>query len=63
MDLEGGDSGSLTRVLALLRELGPLTGAAFEQRLVGLLTGEQAQALVAMWRFAKLAAQGGATLR
>ena len=58
MDLEGGSSESLTRVLALLRELGPLTAAAFEQRLLEALTGDQAEALLEMWRFAKLAAQG-----
>jgi len=63
MDLEGGSSGSLTRTLALLRELGPLTGAAFEQRLAALLAGEQAEALMEMWRFAKLAAQGKAARR
>jgi plasmid maintenance system antidote protein VapI len=55
---EGGSSTSLTRTLALLRELGPLTDAAFEQRFLGLLSGEQAEALLEMWRFAKLAAQG-----
>ena len=63
MDLEGGSSESLTRTLALLRELGPLTGAAFERRLLGLLTGVQSEALMEMWRFAKLAAQGGAARR
>ena len=63
MDMEGGSSESLTRTLAQLRELGPLTVAAFAQRLVGLLTGEQAEALKEMWRFAKLAAQGKAARR
>ena len=57
LDMEGGGSESLTRTLALLRETGPLTGAAFEQRLTEVLTGEQAEALMEMWRFAKLAGQ------
>ena len=63
LDMEGGSTTSLTRVLALLRELGSLTDAAFEKRVSGLFKGEQAEALLEMWRFAKLAAQGGKARR
>jgi len=63
LDMEGGSSDSLTRTLALLRELGPLTDATFEKRVLGLFTGDQAEALLEMWKFAKLAAQGGPARR
>ena len=58
LDLDNGSTDSLTRALALLRELGPLTGPEIEQRLRETLAADpSAAAIMDAWTFAKLASQ------